>query len=117
MKKLLIIFTLTACAPQKYEFASFMRVKVEPYIYCDGLTRNYLGFGYYQVDALWCQVNQGSLSIPSKIIHEGDMQQYWDHFDDYHYSPANLGTDLNRRYFEVGPQKWIKAEPHIIGVK
>lgn len=108
---------ITSCSEPKYPFASFMRIEIKPYIYCDGLVRNYLVFGYYQIDNLLCNTETGSTTLPSKIVHESTMKQYWDHFDDYHYSPAREGLDFDRRYFRIGPQKWMKAETHTIILK
>ncbi len=105
--------TMFMQAKPEFKFATFVRIDANPY-YCDGLIRNYLGFGYYQVDSVDCQTERGSEMVSSKIVSAEHLRKYWAK-DGENFGPAHqFVTSPNNVYFQRSGQ-FEKAYLHIIG--
>lgn len=76
---------------------------------CEGVLKHHLGFGYYQVDKLWCQVANGYARAESAtIVHKSDIYSLWEKdiciSGDACYSPINEES-VNRYIRKDG--RWV----------
>lgn len=81
---ILCLFLLPACEWKKdsFRFGELVVISgMEGFTGCKGNVRNYLGFGYYQLDNIWCEYAKpgivGGKPVSAHVVSEKDMRLLW----------------------------------------